>query len=305
MKEVIVKKSYLPFPKRDYRNEENCLCFCVTFLNALTAAVKAQDDLDLQSMLQKEINPSQLFLSDSFYTWCSSVVKGEDGRYHMFYSRWPHGSRTLDDDSLNYIFNGFSGWLKYSEIAYAVADRVDGPYHYVKTILKGSGAPGAWNRYTMHNPQIRKFGNYYYLYYISNAFDSSFHFTDNRKVSGDWLHWLKYNCTQKIGALKAASINDLVKGNYTMIPEPLMQPDNVHTFEVATNPSVTQGPDGKYYMIFKSRKPNVGNMTMWMAVSDAPDRPFKLLGQVFTDASLACEDPYLWYDKKENVFMPW
>lgn len=262
----------------------------------------AQDNLDLQSRMPGEVDASQLFVADSFYNWCSSVIKGPDGRYHMFYSRWSLGKRPLTDDPMNMIFNGFSGWLKYSEIAYAVADRAEGPYRYVKTILKGEGDLRSWDRYTMHNPQIRKFGNHYYLYYISNSFDPDFSFSDNRKVSKDWLHWLKYNCTQKIGVVKAASIDDLVNGRYKKPPQPLMEPDNEQTFEVTTNPSVTQGPDGNFYMMFKSRKPNVGHMTMWMAVSAQPDQPFRLLGQVFTTANLACEDPYLWYDRRRKRF---
>jgi hypothetical protein len=55
--------------------------------------------------LQKQDSPA-IFISDSFYTWCSSVIKEEDGKYHMFYSRWAHGKRKAADDSMNYIFNG-------------------------------------------------------------------------------------------------------------------------------------------------------------------------------------------------------
>src|SRR6476469_158932 len=99
------------------------------------------------------------------------LIKVEDGKYHMFYSRWPHGKRPLDDDSMNYIFDGFRGWNKYSEIAYAISDKIGGPYKYVKTILRGDGDKKRWDRFTMHNPLIRKFGQYYYLYYISNSYD--------------------------------------------------------------------------------------------------------------------------------------
>jgi hypothetical protein len=55
-------------------------------------------------------------------------------------------------------------------------------------------------------------------------------------------------------------------------------------------------------MMYKSRKPNVGNMTFWMATSDKPDGPFKMLGEVFTSAEMACEDPCIWYDKKRKRF---
>src|SRR5205814_477401 len=29
------------------------------------------------------------FQMDGYWVWCSSVVKGDDGLYHMFASRWP------------------------------------------------------------------------------------------------------------------------------------------------------------------------------------------------------------------------
>lgn len=257
----------------------------------------AQDNLDLHALLPDEIDSSQIFVSDSFYSWCSSVIQGEDGKYYLFYSRWPHGNHAPDNDSMNYIFNGFKGWLKYSEIACAVAEKACGPFHYVKTILKGSGNKTAWDRYTMHNPQIRKFGRYYYLYYISNSYDSSV--TDPNK---ERQQWLRYNCTQKIGVLKAAAIRDLIDGEFVKPDAPIMEPDSVHTFEVTTNPSVAQGPDGKYYMIYKSRKPRVGNMTLWMAVCDLPDGQFREIAEVFTTPEMACEDPCLWYDKNRKVF---
>ena len=264
-------------------------------------ALQAQDNLNLQELM-KPVDTAGIFITGNYYTWCSSVIKGEDGKYHMFYSRWPHGKRAASDDSMNYIFDGFRGWNKYSEIAYAVSDKINGPYKYVSTMLKGDGNPKRWDRFTMHNPQIRKFGNHYYLYYISNSFDSLLQFRDESKMSKDWKHWLRYNCTQKIGVIKAKSIDDLVKGKYDKQSTPLMVPDNVNTFEVSTNPTVTQGPNGKYYMMFKSRKPNVGNMTFWMAISDKPDGPFRMLSEVFTSAEMACEDPCMWYDKKRKRF---
>lgn len=264
------------------------------------APASAQDDLNLNAQIGT-VDSASIFSAPDYYTWCSSVIKGEDGKYHMFYSRWPHGKRTADDDSMNYIFDGFRGWLKYSEIAYAVSDQLNGPYRYVKTILKGNGDPSRWDRFTMHNPQIRKFGDYYYLYYSSNSFNAGFSFKDSL-TRREWHHWLKYNCSQRIGVIRAKSIKELVSGNYYKPDQPVMTIDNVHTFEVATNPTVTQGPDGKYYMMFKSRKPNVGNMTFWMAKADRPDQPFSLVGEVFTSEEMACEDPCMWYDKKRKRF---
>jgi hypothetical protein len=217
-----------------------------------------------------KVDSSGIMLEPNNYLWCSTVIKGDDQKYRMLYSRWPHGKRSLIDDPMNYIFDGFRGWNKYSEIAYAVADNLGGPYKYVATILKGDGKSKKWDRFTMHNPQVRKFGNYYYLYYISNNYDSSL-FQENNTYTADWKHWLQYNSTQKIGVLKFRNFTDLVQGKYEKPALPIMQPDDINTFEVTNNPTVTQGPDQRYYLMYKSRKQNVGNMTFWMAASDKPD----------------------------------
>jgi len=261
--------------------------------------LKAQDDLDLNAMLGK-IDSSNIFISNDFYNWGSAVIQGEDGKYHMFYERWPHGRRTLDDDSMNYIFNGFSGWMKYGEIAHAVSDYINGPYQYTNTVIKGDWDALKWDRFIMENPQIRKFGKYYYLYYISNSFDPNY--TNDNLKNKETLHWYKYNCTQKIGVLKAASIADLVSGKYQKSSSYIMAPDHISTFEVTTNPTVTEGPDGKYYMMYKSRKPKGGTMTFWIAKADKPDTPFTTIGKVFTEPDMACEDPCMWYDKKRKQF---
>jgi hypothetical protein len=39
-----------------------------------------------------------------------------------------------------------------------------------------------------------------------------------------------------------------------------------------------------------------------MAVAPTPEGPFTHYSEVSTDADMACEDPYLWYDKKRGRF---
>lgn len=268
-------------------------------INSLFAQSKNTDDLDLNKMLMP-IDSSNIFEKEGQYVWCNSAIKGNDGKYHMFYSQWAHGKRALDDDSLNYVFDGFRGWIKYSQIGYAVSDKLLGPYTDVKILLKGNYDPTRWDRFTMHNPQIREFKGKYYLYYISNSFDPNYKL--NKEAEKTWLHWLRYNCTQKIAVLVADNIEDFKNGKYHRVEQPLMQPDNVKTFEITNNPSVCEGPNGKYYMIFKSRILYFGHMTHWIAMSDKPDGPFKIVSDVFTSADMSCEDPCLWYDKKRKRF---
>lgn len=268
--------------------------YSLTMLISLFLKISvAQDNLELRL---GSVDSACIFIQDDYYIWCGSAIE-DQGKYRMFYSRWPHGKRELSDP-LNGIFNGFRGWCKYSEIAYAVSDKLTGPYRHVKTILKGDGDAKKWNRFTMHNPQIRKFGNCFYLYFISNSYDSALF--ANSTFDRERKHWLQYNATQKIGVLKFKSFDELLRGKFVVSP-PLMQPDNIHTFEVATNPTVTEA-NGKYFMLFKSRKPHVGHMTFWMATSRRPDGPFTLASEVFAQADMACEDPCIWHDKKRKRF---
>ncbi len=188
------------------------------------------------------------------------------------------------------------GWLKYSEIAYAVSDNPDGPFGFVKTLIRGSGDSTKWNYYNAHNPHIKKFDNKICLYFI--ATNPLYNKEENQNT------WMKYVGGQRIGVATAKSVAELVKGNYQISSEPIIIPDNKNTFHRVVNPSVTQGPDGKYLMMFKSssQKDGHGHMTHWIAGAANPEGPFKLIGSVFTDAEYSAEDPYFWFDKKRNKF---
>src|SRR5688500_18798390 len=50
------------------------------------------------------------FCMDGYWVWCGSVIKAEDGKYHMFASRWPR----------NITFH--PGWMTDSEVVRAVSD---------------------------------------------------------------------------------------------------------------------------------------------------------------------------------------
>ncbi|ATP55835.1 hypothetical protein CPT03_04815 [Pedobacter ginsengisoli] len=103
------------------------LGFLIMQAGMLIAQTKSTNKIQLG-----EIDSTNIFKSADYYNWCPSVIKGDDGKCYMFYSRWTHGRRKLDDDSLNYIFDGFMGWMKYSEIACAVSDKLLGPIRLLR-----------------------------------------------------------------------------------------------------------------------------------------------------------------------------
>lgn len=275
------------------------IAFLCCGLHYTNAQNRSTDNLNINQLINP-VDSSNIFIDPGYYIWCGSSILGEDGKYYLFYSRWPHGPRVKDDDSLNQIFDGFKGWQKYSEIAIAVSDKPTGPYKHVKTILKGNFNEQRWDRYTFHNPQVNYFNGQYYLYFISNSFNDNMHFS--KTLTKEQLHWYKYNCTQRIGMASSPTIAGFLNGTFFQKPEHLIMPDSIKTYEVTVNPSVCKGPDGRYYMMYKSRKPDLGHMTFWMAVANKPDGPFSFYSEVSSSADMASEDPYLWYDKKRKRF---
>lgn len=275
------------------------IAFLCCGLHYTNAQNRSTDNLNINQFINS-VDSSNIFIDPGYYIWCGSSILGEDGKYYLFYSRWPHGPRVKDDDSLNQIFDGFKGWQKYSEIAIAVSDKPTGPYKHVKTILKGNFNEQRWDRYTFHNPQVNYFNGQYYLYFISNSFNDNMHFS--KTLTKEQLHWYKYNCTQRIGMASSPTVAGFLNGTFFQKPEHLIMPDSIKTYEVTVNPSVCKGPDGRYYMMYKSRKPDLGHMTFWMAVANKPDGPFSFYSEVSSSADMASEDPYLWYDKKRKRF---
>ncbi len=66
------------------------------------------------------------FAMKDYWIWDPSVIKGEDGRYHMFASRW----------SKQY---GFGNWVTNSEVVRAISDTPEGPYEFVEVVLPARG----------------------------------------------------------------------------------------------------------------------------------------------------------------------
>jgi len=73
--------------------------------------------IDLASkMLPAPVNGG--FRMEGYWVWCGSAIKGEDGRYHLFASRWKKNQPM------------HPGWLFGSEIVRAVSDCPEGPYTF-------------------------------------------------------------------------------------------------------------------------------------------------------------------------------
>ena len=79
-------------------------------------------DFNVASWIQPVPETAKFGLPD-YMVWCGSMVKGNDGKYYLFYSRWLRSS-------------GHYAWATESEVAVAVADKPTGPYKHVKVITE-------------------------------------------------------------------------------------------------------------------------------------------------------------------------
>jgi hypothetical protein len=114
------------------------------------------------------------FRMDGYWVWCGSVIKGDDGKYHMFASRWPKTT-------------GFGPyWLTNSEIVHAVSDKPAGPYKFSDIALPPRGSE-FWDGQMTHNPAIRKYKGTYLLYYTGTTNKRGIAFKD--RGSSTRTHW--------------------------------------------------------------------------------------------------------------------
>ena len=266
--------------------------FCAGLLAATglaEPAVSTTDTLDFTGRLSA-IAPNNLLTEPGYYIWCGTGIRGEDGRYFLFYSRWKTGAtgRAPDDAAAH---KHMRGWMKYCEIAAAVSESPAGPFLPLGVVLKGTGDPARWDQFNAHNPHVKRFGGKTYLYFIAT-----------RPVEHP-DPWMRYADGQRIGVAVAASVTDFIAGRFTRSAEPIMAPDNRSTFCRAVNPGVTQARDGRYLMMFKARSaPTGGHMVHYVASADRPDGPFTLIGPALTEARFDAEDPYFWYDRTRDRY---
>ncbi len=214
--------------------------------------------------------------------WGASMVRDEEGLYHIFYSRWKK--------------NLGWAWVTDSEIAHATSSSPYGPWEFRNVALERRGSE-FWDGLCTHNPTIHRFDGKYYLYYMGNTGDGENPCTP-QKLTLNWTH----RNNQRIGVAVAESLD----GPWKRFDKPLIDvsedagaPDALLT----SNPSICRHPDGQYLMIYKAVAKKIktvsgGPVSLMAATSDSPTGPFVKSERQpfdFKGESFPAEDPYIWY----------
>jgi len=233
---------------------------------------KQEELLNLHNLIQP-VPKESIYQDDGWFTWGGSMVQADDGRYYLFYSRWPYET-------------GFYSWITKSEIACAVADKPTGPYKYYAEVLKGRG-DDFFDANMVHNPHIHKFNGKYYLYYIGATTKSKREQTRR---------------TQRIGV----AVSESIDGPWQRSDKPILDvtPGSFDSGFV-TNPSVVRKNDSTYIMVYKCIG-ETNSVVHGVAFSKSPIGPFvKYTKPIFTKkgSRFPAEDPFIfkYHDKLYTI----
>ncbi|MBE5742384.1 MAG: hypothetical protein E7360_03570 [Clostridiales bacterium] len=224
---------------------------------------------------------------DGYYVWDCSVIKVGD-KYHMFSSRWKK--------ELGFGFN----WVFNSEIIQSVADKPEGPYKFLRVVL-----PRRDRRYfdgmNTHNTCIKEYNGKFYLYYMGTTYGGDI---PNEKDGATYDYYLETWNKKRIGV----AVADDIYGEFIRRDNPILEPRDCSYWDctITTNPMVTIMPNGKTYMIYKSRRAVGKPLQLGIAVADKPDGVFERISNKplfdFFNEDFHIEDPYIWYDGERKKF---
>jgi hypothetical protein len=88
--------------------------FSILYLAFLMASCGKQEFSPDYKIEFGKVAYTSVFESDTMSIWGGSLVKGQDGFYHMYYSRWPK--------------NLGWAWVTHSEVAHAISNSPFGPF---------------------------------------------------------------------------------------------------------------------------------------------------------------------------------
>lgn len=227
-------------------------------------------DTPFYALMQPVDKEKAVFQEEGYLVWCGSAVRGPEGNYYLYYSRWPAEL-------------GHNAWVTHSEVAYAVSESPYGGFVPQGLVLRGSGGDG-WDADVVHNPTVLEADGKYYLYYVGNY--------------GNGEYWNHRN-HQRVGVAMA----DHPKGPWRRFEKPVVDVTKGSFDHLLTsNPTVTRGEDGRYYMVYKAVAdgplPKGGAVVCGVAVAEHPTGPFvKHPVPIMTNPEnpWSVEDPYIWF----------
>jgi len=218
------------------------------------------------------------FAMDDWWVWCGSVIRGEDGRYHMFASRWPKR------------LPFFAGYQTHSEVVHASSDTPEGPYRFEAVALPARGER-FWDGRMTHNPTIHEAGGTYLLFYIGATYEGPAPSAKELRDETTTKPRESYSSI-RIGLATSRS----VFGPWLRRDEPALTPrPDKWEGAVVTNPAPRVLADGRILLFYRSN--TLEGLRIGAAMADDLDSPFRRLRDdpvLRLAGGNFVEDPYVW-----------
>ena len=219
------------------------------------------------------------FAMEDYWVWGASVIKGEDGKYHMFASRWPK------------IYPFFMGYIFNSEVVRAVSDKPEGPFEFQEVVLKPRGSE-FWDGRMTHNPTIHKYDDTYLLFYIGTTFEGEN--PTPEMITKPFSDKINQKIDETYGRIRIGlATSKSVFGPWERSDEPVLKPrpdkwDN----NITTNPAPCVADDGSILLVYRSNVPGEGTR-LGVAKAEKSGEPFERIRDNYMEFDV--EDPYIWW----------
>lgn len=244
----------------------------------------SMEDVDISAMV-KPIPDKNIFSDPVYNIWCGSVVKGKNGAFYMFYSRWPRSESHY-------------AWLPSSEICLAKAEKPEGPYKHLKVLLPRRGAQ-YWDGIATHNPAAIVYKGKYYLYYMGSTGTKEVKMPASMKDP----NWWEYRNNQRIGVAVATN----PEGEWKRFDKPVIDvsPDSTaYDALLMSNPAITVDEKGRAVLVYKQVAKNGtlrgGKVRFGVAFANSLLGPYtKSPNPIFESKEgekswMIAEDPFIW-----------
>lgn len=250
---------------------------CISMYSAVAQKKRVENPPLEDSWITASLADKGTFILESQDTvvWGCAPIYDDEGKLHVYYSRWRKGG----------------SWIIDSEIAHAVADRPEGPYRKIGTIL--DGRENKWDRHTIHNPSIYRIDDKYVLLYIGNDTTQQHRWLQEDGRASENLQFV------------GMAIADSPYGPWKRFDEPVIKvsPDSMAWDSYcAVNPTMLKHPNGEYWIYYRAwDRHNDDRRKTGLAIAKNLEGPYVKYGDKalidHTQYGGQTEDPYIFYYK--------
>ena len=216
------------------------------------------DTLDFTKTIPPIIPRTAIFSQSGWCLWDPCIVAGGNGKFYLFYSRWPTKL-------------GYEAWCTHAEIAYAAATNAAGPYEFQGVALPARGG-NFWDGHSVFNTDVVRIGEKYFLYYTGNH--GTTNWVANRAIPASSDEWWIHRNNQRIGVAVADSPN----GPWQRFDQPLIDVGKIFGQTIINVPNLVIKPAGGFRLYYKTLAEGPGRFGSGVfhfgADADSPLGPF-------------------------------